>query len=327
MRTALVTGANGFIGAALSQRLRQDGIAVRALCRSAQKGATLVAAGATVIQGDVQDAAVLLESAEGCDVIFHVAAVGSGSWQHQFGINVQGSRNVVETAAQVGAQRMVHVSTIGVYGYNVDAPIVETYPQTPPRLDYYMRTKALGEAVVWQIAGQHGLPLSVVRPAYVYGPRSAIWTLGLYALCRRYPVPHIARGQGLAHPIYIDDVVDLLVTAATHPGAPGNAFHAAPDPAPTWDEFLGYYARMAHNQRVVNIPLPPRVILKPLGDGLSLLRGLMGAPNDIYGAITAIGRHATFRMDRAHKILGWQPRISLEEGMALTERWLKQEIG
>src|SRR5260221_14351408 len=96
MHTALVTGANGFIGAALTRRLLESGVAVRALCRSEQKGASLTAAGATVIQGDVQDAASLLRAAEGCDVGFHVAAVGAGRWPPPHSINVQGARKVAE---------------------------------------------------------------------------------------------------------------------------------------------------------------------------------------------------------------------------------------
>ncbi len=329
MHTALVTGANGFIGAALTRRLLESGVAVRALCRSQQKGASLAAAGATVIQGDVQDAASLLRAAEGCDLVFHVAAVGAGSWQQQHSINVQGTRNVTEVAAQVGAQRLVHISSIAVYGYELDGPIDEDYPQRPSPLDAYMVTKAQGEAAVWEVAAKHVLPLAVVRPAFVYGPRSEHWSVNMYNLVRRFfPVPHFNGGGGHAHPIYIDDVVDLLMTAATHPSAPGNAFHAAPDPASTWAEFLGYYARMVNNNRVVNIPLPPKIVFKPLCDMLSRLRGrLMGAPNDIYGALTYTTRHATFSMARAKNLLGWEPRISLAEGMALTEAWLKQEIG
>src|SRR5262245_48512348 len=142
---ALVTGANGFIGSALSRRLLHDGIAVRAMCRSAEKGRALADKGAEVVQGDIQDAAITRRYAEGCDVVFHVAAVGAGSAMLQYAVNVQGTRNVLRAAHEAGAQRFVHVSTVAVYGYNVSGPVDESHPQHPSKLDFYMRTKAMGE--------------------------------------------------------------------------------------------------------------------------------------------------------------------------------------
>src|SRR5262249_26469819 len=141
MQQVLVTGANGFIGAALTQRLLRDGVAVRAMCRSARNGAPLAQAGAEVVEGDIQDAATTMRYAEGCDVAFHVAAVGKGNFARQQAINVEGTRNVAEAAQRGGAQRLVHVSSIAVYGYDLNGPIDESHPQRPPRDDCYMRTK------------------------------------------------------------------------------------------------------------------------------------------------------------------------------------------
>src|SRR5262249_46739151 len=142
MSRALVTGANGFIGSALSRRLLRDGIAVRAMCRSAENGTALGAESAEVVQGDIQDAAITRRCAEGCDVVFHVAAVGTGSALLQYSVNVQGTRNVLRAAHEAGAQRFVHVSTVAVYGYDASGPVDESYPQHASKLDFYMRTKA-----------------------------------------------------------------------------------------------------------------------------------------------------------------------------------------
>jgi len=320
MRKAFVTGANGFIGSALCRRLLRDGVAVRALCRNPRKGQALAEAGAEVIAGDVQNPLTARRAVEGCDVVFHVAAVGNGSAAHQYNVNVQGTRNVVYAAHKGGAQRYVHVSSIAVYGLNVDGPIDESHLQRPSRDYFYSQTKAQGEAAAWAYARRSGLPVVTVRPAFVYGPGSMTWSRGMYELCRRLPVPLFDGGNGNAHPIYVEDVVDLLVAVATHPDAPGNAFHAAPDPAPCWRDYLGYYARMAGNETSLNIPVK---WVKPLGMAANLITRLSGDPTDVSGMLGYMASHATFCMDRARTILGWQPRVSLDEGMAHTARWLK----
>jgi nucleoside-diphosphate-sugar epimerase len=257
-------------------------------------------------------------------VIFHVAAVGTGNWQAQYSVNVEGTHNVIEAAQQAGAERYVHVSSIAVYGYEVAGRIDENYPQRPPRNDYYMRTKAEGERLVWEAAASSKLLAVAVRPAFVYGPGSQTWSKGYYSICKRFGYITLAGGRGNAHPIFVDDVIDLLVTVATHPAAPGHAFHAAPDPAVTWRDFLGYYARMTGKTREWSILLPPPLILKPLADTLTLLGRSRGLYNDVYGVLRFVTRNATFSMDKARTLLGWQPRTSLDEGMIATEKWLKQ---
>jgi nucleoside-diphosphate-sugar epimerase len=163
-----------------------------------------------------------------------------------------------------------------------------------------------------------------VRPAFVYGPGSQLWSKALYDVCRRFRALLIDNGRGHAHPIFVEDVVDLLMIAATHPNAPGHAFNAAPDPAPNWQEFLGYYARMAGNEATLNVPLKIVRILKPLFSALTFCNGLAGTPVDIGGSMEYLSRRATYSMDCAASVLGWQPRFSLAEGMARTELWLKR---
>jgi 2-alkyl-3-oxoalkanoate reductase len=320
MRKAFVSGANGFIGSALCRRLLAEGVSVRALCRTPAKGQALADLGAEVVGGDVQDSRLVHSYANGCDVIFHVAAAAiSRSAAYQYNVNVQGTRNMLHAAAKAGVQRFVQVSTVAVYGYRVDGPIDEDHPHRPSRNDFYMQTKSLGERAVWSYAQRTGLATVAVRPAFVYGPGSGLWSRTLFEICRRYPVPLIDGGYGHAHPIYIDDLVDLLMIVATHPDAPGQAFHAAPDPAPTWREFLGYYAVMAGNGSTIRIPARA---LKPIGALVTQLKRRSGRPVDMSGALAYMTSQVTYKMARAAQVINWRPRITLEEGMARTESWL-----
>ncbi|PJF35559.1 MAG: hypothetical protein CUN49_09930 [Candidatus Thermofonsia Clade 1 bacterium] len=321
LRQALVTGANGFIGSALTAELLQRGIAVRAMCRALHKGAALAELGAEVVSGDVQDRRRLTELAEGCQVVFHVAAAMEGSAAYTYNVNVLGAQNAVIAASEAGCERFVHVSTIAVYGFNVQGLVREDQPLRPSQSDYYALSKALGERAVQREAAQRGMPLTVIRPAYVYGEGSLFWSKRLYELCQRLPMPLVNGGRGKAHPIYIADLCDLLIHAAQHPNAVGQVFNAAPDPAPTWAEFLGYYARMAGRSDRLEIPAPLLMSLAPLVTALTRLRG---TPFDLAGYLRMLDHQATYSMAKAAEQLGWQARTTLEEGMARTEQWLRR---
>lgn len=323
MHTALVTGANGFIGSALIRRLLADGVAVRAMCRDPHKGSALREAGADVVAGDIQLPAVLRQHMQGCDMVFHVAAV-QGSPAYTYNVNVNGTHNVAELAAECGVSRLVHVSTIAIYGYNVVGIVREDQPSTiTDRDDPYAQTKLLGERALWQIAARTGLPTVCVRPAMVYGPHSSFWTWQLYQVASRYPVPIFGDGGGHAHPIYIDDVVDLLVTAATHPDAVGHNFNCAPDPAPTWTTWLGMYARMTGNLRTVKIPIE---LVQAVGPWVDVLTQMRGATLNLRGFVHTLTSSHTYSMQRAADMLNWKPKVSLEDGMRSAEAWIRQRL-
>lgn len=324
---ALVTGANGFIGGALTLRLLAEGVTVRAMCRDPEKGRFLSDAAQAsdqggrleLVRGDVQDAATVDRYARGCDVVFHVAAVGSGSAAVHYRANVQGSENVAQAALAAGAKRLIHVSSIAVYGFNVGGEITETHPQKPSPHDFYQQTKALGETAVWRIAHETSLPTTVVRPALVYGPRSGAWTVRMNQLAKQLPfIPNL--GSATTHPIYIDDLIDLMLNMATHPAALGNAFNASADPPVTWNEFLGHIARIAGNPRRAPLPIG---LLKRLARPLDAALQLTGDPQDVYGMLSMLSNYTVYCTDKATRLLGWRPRVSLADGMTAAEKWLR----
>ncbi|MCS6871511.1 MAG: NAD-dependent epimerase/dehydratase family protein [Anaerolineae bacterium] len=320
-RRALVTGANGFIGAALTAELLRRGIAVRAMCRTPRKGAALAEQGAEVVSGDVQDRARLTELARGCDVFFHVAAAMNGTAAYTYNVNVLGAQNAVLAASEAGCARFVHVSTIAVYGFQVRGTVREDQPLQPSRDDYYALSKALGERLVQREAARTGIPLTIIRPAYVYGEGSQLWSRRLYELAQQMPIWLVDGGRGNAHPIYIGDLCDLLICAAEHPKAAGEIFNAAPDPAPTWAEFLGHYARMAGKSGSLTVPTSLLKAVAPLVTAFTRLRGV---PFDLAGYLDMLAHNATYSMAKARELLDWQARTSLEEGMRRTEPWLRR---
>lgn len=318
---SLVTGANGFIGGALVKRLLRDGVRVRGLVRSAERGAWIESLGAELAVGDLRDADAVRQSMQGCAIVYHVAAATGGPEAVQHAVNVTAAGQLVDLAAEAGVQRLVHVSTIANYGYQPLDVVTEETPLQPGR-EFYAESKTAGEQLVLARADALGLPVTVIRPGMVYGPRSSFWTGAMFELARRRVVPLPGDGTTVCPAIHIDDVVDLLVTAAGHPNAAGEVFNATPDPHPTWREFFGSYAAMTGPYHFLSVPIG---LLRVGGALVELGTQLSGEPQPVRGMVAALmARRRIYSMDKAARLLNWRPRVSLSEGMASSEVWLRE---
>jgi nucleoside-diphosphate-sugar epimerase len=228
---------------------------------------------------------------------------------------------VVESAVAQGIQRFVHVSTVAVYGYTRQGIVRESDPLTPGD-EPYSTTKAEAERIVQQVGAAAGMAYSIIRPAMIYGPRSGMWTGKAFRLASLRPTPWIGDGGGSAYPIYVDDVVDLMLVLATHP-AVGEVFNCAPDPSPTWRENLHGYAKLAGHQSWLAIPFwlvyPPTRLIAALAPSQTALK-------EAANVIQMTQRQITHSMTKARDLLGWSPKVSLAEGIARSAIWLR-EIG
>ncbi len=320
-QTVLVTGASGFVGSALAERLLADGVGVRALVRDTARGRALAARGAELVVGDLTDREALRRAVQGCAVVFSVGAALHGSAAWQYAVNVMGVRALAEAAQRASVARMVHVSSIAVYGYERSGIITEAMPPRPGS-DHYARSKALGERAALAANGAPGLEVTIIRPGMIYGPRSGTWTGRAFQLVRRPPAPLPGRGNTYCPVVYISDVVDLLLTVAEHPAAPGEVFNAVSDESVTWREYLGAYAAMAGHQQFVPVPLAALRAGAALTE--PLLR-LLGEPQPLRSMVEALGaRRTAYSMNKAARVLGWRPAASLAEGMAGAEAWLRE---
>ncbi|MBI1259768.1 MAG: SDR family NAD(P)-dependent oxidoreductase [Chloroflexi bacterium] len=313
----LVTGATGFLGGALTLRLAAEGVRVRALARSPQKAASLRERGIEVFEGDVTDRTAMRLAVDGCRVVFHIAASLGGSYAQQRAVNVEGTRNVVRAAALANVERFVHISSISTYGYNYRGDVTEEMTLAPGS-DPYAITKAEGERDVRAA----DMPYTIIRPGMIYGPGAVNWTGNLFKVARLNPTPFVGSGLGSAFAIHVDDVVDLLITAATHPAAVGQVFNCTPDPSPTWREYLGRFSLLAGHDNW--LPIPPALIY-PLAGIVMLVSPAYTMGRDLPDQVGFLTRTITYKMAKARDLLGWTPQIDLDTGIASCVPWLREQ--
>jgi nucleoside-diphosphate-sugar epimerase len=320
IRRALVTGANGFVGARMVDRLLRRRVPARALVRQR----LIVGPGTPGLErahGDVTRPDSLRAAVAGCDVVFH-CAWGGDSLADARRVNVEGTRNLIEAAADAGVRRVVHLSTMAVHGDDLPLELTEGAPMIS-RGDAYGVSKAEGERLALDLGRARGVEAVVLRPTLVYGPAAPYWVVGYCERVKHEQVALVDGGTGLANLIFVEDLVDAMWAAAEVPRAAGTACLVSGERAVTWAEYLGHFARMCRK------PLPPSVPLWRARLEMQVLRvygTLTQRPRRLQGMdVRLMSQHTAVRIDRAREILGWSPATSLEDGMDVCETWLRRE--
>ncbi len=308
-----ITGALGFIGGALAERFRSLGAEVRGVDLRADPAAGVVA-GDVAVPGSWQD------HAEGSDLVVHTAAVvslrpgGSEFWH----ANVAGTRHALDAAARAGASRFLHLSSVTVFGFDFPDGVDERHPVRPNGVPY-VDTKVASEQVVLQAHADGEIACTVVRPGDVWGPRSRPWTAIPVEEIRRRRFVLPAMGRGVFSPVYIDNLVDGIGLAATRDEGAGRVFSLTDGPGIETREFFGSYGRMLGRR---GVPVAPTAVVRALARANSLFaRESEVTPS----AVDYLARRGTYSIERARSVLGYEPAVQLEEGMARSEAWLRTE--
>jgi nucleoside-diphosphate-sugar epimerase len=209
----MVTGAAGFLGAHLCRRLARDGHSVVALdvrpCPD-----VLAVDGVTYLEADLREADTWRAALAGVDAVFHLASfhlqVRASEAEYR-GVNVDATIALAEACHAAGVERLVHTSTVGIYGHVRKPPANEDAPRNPSNA--YERTKLEGETALQRVADRTGLDVRILRPAWIYGP-GCPRTAKLLRTIRRGRFFFIGSGANLRHPVYVDDVVDAVMAAS-----------------------------------------------------------------------------------------------------------------
>jgi nucleoside-diphosphate-sugar epimerase len=328
---ALVTGATGLVGSHLVERLLADGWVVRALARDARAADTQFASRVDVVAGDVLDEGSFLRAAQGVDTIFHAAAnvLSRGGYDAYRVTNVEGTRNAI-TAAERANARLLHVSSVAVYGpaarYDAARRGEKTHEDTvlaPLRPGaYYARSKRESEELVLRAHTQGRIWGTAVRPDVVYGRGDRQFVPRMATLIQRAAIPLLHGGRSTMAIVHAANVADGALRAATTDVAGGRVYNLANDFDVTVRLFFELAGEgLGHHPRF--IPMPIWLARGVLKAARLTMRAVTGGKFNLVGssALDFISLDNPFSSDRAKRELGWSPSLRPQLGVPDAFRW------
>lgn len=322
---ALVTGASGFLGGHLAETLIDQGDEVFVLVRSTSNASHLSHLPVRPVVGDLSDVESLKCAIAPVTRVFHCAAASTdwAQWQTFLSSNVTGTKNLLAAARYAPLlERFVHVSTTDVYGYPA-IPCEETHPTVDAGLPYN-ESKRLGELAVWEEHQAHALPITIVRPATIYGPRGRDFTAEIASLLRYRIMATIDHGAARGGFTYVQNVVDAMIQASVSPATLGQAYNLADATNATWADYIHLFAAgLGYPDPWIDLSFRNASLLSGLLEKVHTRLSLKGRPLLTQHAIRLLGIDQEFPSRKAKQHFGFAPAISLEEGIARSVAWVK----
>lgn len=317
----LVTGATGFTGAVLTEKLAAAGLQVHAISRSSSNRQRFHELNIQWHIGDVFDEQVVKSACENVEYIFHVAAAFREAKLPDSGyhdVHVRSTQLLAHEALKSkNFKRFIHVSTMGVHGHIENPPGDELSPYAPG--DIYQETKLEAEHWLREFASQARLPFTIIRPTGIFGPGDRR-LLKVFKMAARPIFPVLGYGKCLYHLIHVDDLTNAIMLAATQPKALGEAFIIGNDSAISLLEMAQIISKhLGKMTRIVRIPAAPFFVL---GDICELLCRPFGMEPPIYRRRVAFfTKDRSFNTKKMKILLGFQPKYSNETGILMTTDW------
>ena len=327
MTRALVTGANGFIGSNLTKLLARKGWAVKGLVLEGTPEDFLEGLDVDIVYGDIVRPESLKNAVRDMDVIFHLAAIAAdwGPAERFFKVNVEGTRNMLEAAAEAGAGRFVFMSSPAVHGYNGHYKSTESVPRDCPADFAYGRSKIMAEDLVNRIHERGVMEGVIVRTGlFPFGPNDTTSFYKLARVLEKGMFSYVSGGRAKTSTAYVENLCSGVELAGSHPRAAGQTFIIADDEDVSWKELI---ERFCYELKVkppkLSVPYGAADILAAAVEGAwSVLRIEREPPLTRYRA-RLMHRDLSFVSIKARRELGYAPAISLDEGIRRTVAWYK----
>lgn len=323
-RKVLVTGGRGFIGSFLVETLLDQGFEVRCLLRNSGKGLSwLKNLPIEISYGDLTHPVTLSKAVEGVEYVFHLAGLTKAMhYKQYYQANVEGTRNLLQACMEqnTGIKRFVYVSSLAAAGPSRDGkPLTENDPPHP--ISDYGRSKLQGEEITMHC--KNHFPVTIIRPPVVFGPRDRD-VLNFFKMAKWGVCPVLSGGERLSSVIFVKDLVEGMVLAATHPDATAQIFYLSNEHPYSWDKFSRLIGEVLQ-KKIRKIVVPIFAVFK-----LALI-------SHLYARFTH--RTTLFNLDKyreikqkywlcdstkARRIFGFQIKFELRQAIQETLQWYEE---
>ncbi len=319
-----MTGGTGFTGGHLCAELVTQGYHVRSLVRQESQTEELEKLNVEIVRGDLCNPDSFRNAVHGVDIVFHIAAlfrqqgVGPEVFRQ---VNAESVEHLLKASIEHGVSRFVHCSTVGVHGHVTQSPANERTPFGPG--DIYQETKLQGENIARRYMDERRLPVTIIRPAGIYGPGDMRF-LKLFRAIHKRRFVMIGAGTVNYHFTYIDDLVDGIILSGRSEQAIGQTYILGGKEYVPLNQLVTMIADELHVKPPgLRLPMWPvyaagfacEVLCKPFGLEPPLYRR----------RIDFFKKNRAFDISKATQELGFQPKVTLQEGIRRTAAWYKQQ--
>ena len=316
-----VTGGTGFTGAALVERLLTDGHEVTVLDNKPGLIADkLKAAGAELHFGSITERSDVAKAIGSPEVVFHLAAAfrETGAPDSLYkSVNVDGTRIVLEESIRVGARKFVYCSTQGVHGHVGNPPGDENSPIAPA--DYYQQTKYEGELVLNEFKDKD-IEFITLRPTAIYGPGDPERFVMIFRRAKKGFFPIFGTGQTYYHPVYIANLVDAFILSMEQGKGAGETYIIADEEYFSIRDLVHLVAEsIGVEVSTPTLPITPLIVAGHVCEKLCKPFGIN--PPIFPRRVDWFRQVRAFRIDKAKRELGYEPRVGIKEGLRRTGEW------
>jgi nucleoside-diphosphate-sugar epimerase len=323
----LITGATGFVGGHVAEACVSRQYAVSTIARPTSDTSLLERLGVTIYRGDLTDPDVIRKAVQDAEVIVHCAAkVGDwGPAEEYRKVNVEALRLLLDASKGQGLERFVHISSLGVYPLQHHHGSDESFPLPARHKDAYTQTKVEAEQLALKYHRDFGVPVVVLRPGFVYGPRDLLVMPKIIENLRDGKIRYLGNsGNNALNTIFVGNLADAVFLGVESPNAVGEVFNLGDDEPVSKRRFIeAIAAAMKLPPPHRSVPLWQARLLCSLTEGMARLRGAKEAPLLTQAKLKFLGMNLDFSIEKAKRVLGYRPRVGFERGMQETMAWYR----